>query len=292
LDFMNANFMNIEGKYAAAGNAAYTVIPVPYDATSSWNKGADKGPEALILASGQVEYFDIETNSEPYVRGIHTARQVFDFSTPQAMVESVQQRIAGVFAGSSLPVVLGGEHSVSIGAIRAVAAACKDLTVLQLDAHADLRDEYHGSRYNHACVMARAGELCPILQVGIRSGDISEFDEKTRSRILFAQDIVGKTNWIDSALAKLSGNVYITIDLDVFDPSIMPSTGTPEPGGLLWYPVLSFLRAVIESRNCVGFDVVELCPNGMPHAEYLAAKLVYKLMAYHSAAGKPNVRIV
>jgi agmatinase len=157
----------------------------------------------------------------------------------------------------------------------------KDITVVQLDAHCDLRQEYKGSRYNHACVMARVRELCPILQVGIRSMDASEKGFADRERIFFAKDIYDKRDWIERCVRKLTERVYVTIDLDVFDPSIMPSVGTPEPGGLLWYDVLAFLRSVCEERDVVGFDVAELCPDERNKApDFLAAKLIYKLLSY------------
>jgi len=176
---------------------------------------------------------------------------------------------------------VGGEHSVSIGSVRAHVANDADITVMQLDAHCDLRDEYEGSKYNHACVMARITELCPILQVGIRSMDSSEKEALDKNRVVFAEDVCGDKAWIEKAVSKLSDKVYVTIDLDVFDPSIMPSTGTPEPGGLLWYDVLGLLRAVFEKKNVVGFDVVELCPDERNKApDFLAAKLIYKLLSY------------
>jgi agmatinase len=183
-------------------------------------------------------------------------------------------------------VVVGGEHSVSIGPVKAQVDNNKDVTVLQLDAHCDLRDEYNGSKYNHACVMARVRELAPILQVGIRSMDSSEKQLMDKARIFFAKDIYNNRDWIDKVIQKLSDNVYITIDLDVFDPSVMPSTGTPEPGGLLWYDVLALLKAVCDKKNVVGFDVVELCPNDSNSSatgkapDFLAAKLIYKLLSY------------
>jgi agmatinase len=178
-------------------------------------------------------------------------------------------------------VVIGGEHSVSIGAIKAQAEKHKKLTVLQLDAHSDLRDEYHGSKYNHACVMARAKELCQIVQVGIRSMDTCEKPRVDKRRMFFAEDIRDKRNWVNKVVSLLKGNVYVTIDLDVFDPSIMPSTGTPEPGGLLWYEVLDLLRLVFRKTNVTGFDVVEMCPNSTNKApDFLAAKLIYKLISY------------
>jgi agmatinase len=197
------------------------------------------------------------------------------------MVEAVTARVQSHLANNKFTVVVGGEHSVSIGAVAAHAGRYPGLTVLQLDAHSDLRSEYEGSRYNHACVMARVRELCPIVQVGIRSMDISEKPALVEDRVFFAENIHDSTIWIDEVVAKLTEQVYLTIDLDVFDPSIMPSTGTPEPGGLLWYDVLGLLRAVCRQRTVVGFDVVELCPveaNWAP--DFLAAKLIYKLLSY------------
>jgi agmatinase len=178
-------------------------------------------------------------------------------------------------------VVVGGEHSVSVGAVQAHVDRYPGLSVLQLDAHADLRDEYEGSKYNHACVMARIRELCPIVQVGIRSMDISEKPALAENRVFFAHAIHGSLTWIDQVVAGLTERVYLTIDLDAFDPSIMPSTGTPEPGGLGWYEVLTLLKTVCRRRTVVGFDVVELCPvetNWAP--DFLAAKLIYKILSY------------
>ena len=155
------------------------------------------------------------------------------------------------------------------------------MSVLQLDAHADLQEEFHGSRYNHACVMARVRESCPVVQVGIRSLDSAERDAADPERLFLAEDIQGGTEWMDRAVSLLSDKVYVTIDLDAFDISIMPATGTPEPGGLLWYEVITLLKKVLKEKTIVGFDVVELCPN--PYArqcDYLAAKLVYRLLSY------------
>ncbi|MBN2352224.1 MAG: agmatinase [Spirochaetales bacterium] len=285
------NFLGLAPEDGAPERCRYHILPVPYDGTSTWNKGADKGPAALLAASAQVEYYDIETDSEPCRHGIYTGMARLDVSSPEKMVGSVQGAVSKIYGRAAFPIVIGGEHSVSIGAIRAAAAAHPDLSVLQLDAHADLRETYHGSPYNHACVMARVRELCPIVQVGIRSADREELESASRERVFFAHDIAGSFDWIPRALALLTKNVYITVDLDAFDPSIMPSTGTPEPGGLGWYQALALLRAVMEQRHCVGFDVVELCPNGAPHAEYLAAKLVYKLIAYHASESARPERI-
>ena len=275
---------DVPERYRDTAKAGVVIIPVPYDETSTWIKGADKGPAAILDASATVENYDIESDSEPYKVGILTDKPLPKKITLKKMVESVEKRVAQHLVKGKFPIVIGGEHSVSIGAIKAVAKKYKKLTVLQLDAHADLRDEYHGSKYNHACVMARAKELCPIVQVGIRSMDISEKPNVDKRRIFFAEVIHRKHNWIKKILALLKADVYVTIDLDVFDPSIMPSTGTPEPGGLGWYEVLELLKRVFHNNNVVGFDVVELCPNKINKApDFLAAKLIYKLISYKFA---------
>lgn len=275
------NFGDLPEEYTALENARVVVIPVPFDRTSTWLKGAEKGPAAIIEASAHMELYDIETDSEVYKKGIFTAEPVDGQELPEDMVEMVAEQVQRYLENDKFVVVVGGEHSVSIGSVRGHVAKNADITILQLDAHSDLRDEYEGSRYNHACTMARIVELCPIMQVGIRSMDSSEKKALDTNRVIFAQDIFTNKNWIENVLSKLSQNVYVTIDLDVFDPSIMPSTGTPEPGGLLWYDMLRFMRTVFENRNVVGFDIVELCPDKRNKApDFLAAKLIYKLLSY------------
>jgi agmatinase len=276
-----ADFGDLPQEYSVLENAMVVVIPVPFDHTSTWLKGADKGPAAIIEASAHMELYDIETDSEVYKKGIFTVEPVNCPELPEDMVQMVAEQVQKYLENDKFVVVVGGEHSVSIGSARAHVTKNAEMTVLQLDAHSDLRDEYEGSKYNHACAMARIVELCPIVQVGIRSMDSSEKKALDPSRVIFAREISTNKNWIEKVLSKLSKNVYVTIDLDVFDPSIMPSTGTPEPGGLLWYDVLGLLRAVFENRNVVGFDVVELCPDERNKApDFLAAKLIYKLLSY------------
>ncbi len=279
--YKQVNFGDLPSEHSAIETARVVIVPVPYDGTSTWGKGADKGPAALLDASANMELYDIETGAEVYKIGIFTDAPVEGTFTPDSMVEAVAGRVAGHIKNDKFVVVIGGEHSVTAGAVKAHAARHSGLSVLQLDAHSDLRDEYHGSKYNHACVMARVKEICPAVQVGIRSMDSSERERIDSRSIFFAEDIYKNPRWIDKVIARLSDRVYITIDLDVFDPSIMPSTGTPEPGGLSWYEVLELLRKVISAKDVVGFDVVELCPNGASRAsDFLAAKLIYKLLAY------------
>jgi len=289
------NYGDTGKEYCNKEKSKIVILPVPYDNTSTWIKGADKGPQAILEASANLELYDIETDSEVYTQGIFTEAplKVKNIS-PEQLAKEVETRISGLIAQKKFTVVLGGEHSVSIGAIQAHAKAhakkTEDFCVLQLDAHADTREEYHDSKYNHACVMARARELCPIVQVGIRSMDVSEKEKMDLSRVFFAEKISkdrkenreGKeSRWMKEVVSKLSSNVYLTIDLDVFDPSIMPSTGTPEPGGLSWYEVLDLLKMVVEQKKLVGLDVVELCPNENNKApDFLAAKLIYKILSY------------
>jgi agmatinase len=260
--------------------ARIVIVPAPYDGTSTWIKGADKGPRAIMEASKHLEDYDIETGTEVWQQGIATDIPVTECDTPEAMVQAVQNRVGHHLQQGKYPVVLGGEHSVSIGSVRAHADHYDNLTVLQLDAHTDLRDSYCGSPYNHACVMARIQEDCPIVQVGIRSMDQAERVRLDPGRVFYAKDCVTGRAWIDSVIGKLSDRIYITLDLDVFDPAIVPSTGTPEPGGLLWYDVLALLKAVCANCQVVGFDVVELCPNPLVKTpDFLAAKLVYQLLS-------------
>ena len=276
-----ANFGDLPEEYSSLEQAKVVILPVPYDGTSTWLKGADKGPSAIIEASNHMELYDIETDSQVYQKGIFTAEPVDGDLLPEQMVEKVQKRVQNYIDKEKFVVVIGGEHSVSIGSAKAHIEKFSDVTVLQLDAHSDLRSEYEGSKYNHACVMARITEMCPIVQVGIRSMDISETEFLDEKCVFFAENIHKCDNWIGKVKSKLSGKVYITIDLDVFDPSMMPSTGTPEPGGLFWYDILVLLKEVFDDKDVIGFDIVELCPDERNKApDFLAAKLIYKLLSY------------
>ncbi|MBN1393102.1 MAG: agmatinase [Sedimentisphaerales bacterium] len=280
------NFGYLPEEHSNPENAGIVIIPVAYDGTSTWLKGADNGPAAILEASANMELYDIETDSEVYRKGIFTEGIIGGEISTKEMVDIVTETTKYYLERNKFAVVIGGEHSVSIGAIKAYAEKYDNLTVLQLDAHSDLREEYNGSKFNHACVMARAKEHCPIVQVGIRSMDYSEKKSMDTSRTFFAKDIYDNMDWIKKVISKLSDSVYITIDLDVFDPSIMPSTGTPEPGGLMWYDVLALLKAVSAKKNIVGFDVVELCPGQENKApDFLAAKLIYKLLSYKFELG-------
>lgn len=257
------------------------ILPVPYDETSTWIKGADKGPEAILNASPNLEFYDIETESEAHLAGIHTVEPVLEKATPELMVKAVHDSVSKLLSDDKLPVIIGGNHSVSIGSIKAFSEKYENLSVLQLDAHADLRMEYEGSKFNHACAMARAREYAEVVQVGIRSMSLSELPYVERDRIFYSHELYYDKSLYVRAKEKLTENVYITIDLDVFDPSIMPSTGTPEPGGPDYFELMHFLRDVIREKNVVGFDVVELCPSETNKApDFMAAKIIYQLLSY------------
>jgi agmatinase len=247
-------------------------------------KGADKGPDAILEASVNLEFYDVETSTEAHLKGIHTIDPVLEKKTPEKLVQAVHDCISLLLVEKKFPVIIGGNHTVSIGAIKAFSEHFENLSVLQLDAHADLRQIYEGSEFNHACSMARAREYAPIVQVGIRSMSAEELPYVENDRIFFSHKLFYDKNLYSKAIDKLSENVYITIDLDVFDPSIMPSTGTPEPGGPAYFELMHFMRDVIKSRNVLGFDVVELCPSATNKSpDFIAAKIIYQLLSYRFA---------
>ena len=276
------NFGGISKEYTDYKKSPVVVLPVPYDETSTWIKGADRGPDAILEASANMELYDIETDSEVFKIGIHTAKPVLEKSSPDSMVAAVRHTVKEFLADGKFVVMLGGEHSVTAGAVMAYKEAFPGLSVLQIDAHTDLRPEYEGSKFNHACVMARVQELCPIVQVGIRSMDVVEKPNMNKDRIFFAHEIAGASyDWSDDVIDKLGEQVYVTIDLDGFDPSIVPATGTPEPGGLSYFEVIRLIRKLVVRKKVVGFDVVELCP--MDHhkaSDFLASKLIYQFLSY------------
>ncbi len=274
------NYGGLEGEFTEYKNAGIVVLPVPYDGTSTWLKGADKGPQAILEASANMELYDIETDSEVYTKGIATLAPVTESASPEAMADAVEMRVDAILNDKKFPVIVGGEHSVSIGAIRAFAKHYEDFSVLQLDAHSDMRDSYEGSDHNHACVMARAKEMASVAQVGIRSSCAEEKHNIDPERIFYAHEIKESSTWMYDVSEKLSDNVYITIDLDVLDPAYMPSTGTPEPDGLNYREVINFLKLINERHNIIGLDVVELCPNEINKApDFLAAKLIYQILS-------------
>lgn len=275
------NYAGIADEFAQLETAKVVLIPVPYDGTSTWGKGADKGPEAFLEASENMELYDIETESEVYRQGIHLTEAITENISPEAMVNAVHRTTKEYIKRNKFVTLFGGEHSISIGSIRAFNECFDNLTVLHIDAHADLRESYDGTAYNHACAVHEASQNTNLVQVGIRSMDAIEKTFMDAEKTFFAHDMVTDEYWMDKVIEAMSDTVFITFDLDAFDPSIMPSTGTPEPGGLLWYETLDFLKQVFEEKNVVGFDIVELCPNKVDKSsDFLAAKLYYKMLSY------------
>jgi agmatinase len=269
------NFGGYEVVYSYP-ESAIVILPVPYDETSTYIKGADKGPDAIMEASVNLEFYDVETDSEAHRQGIYTLEPLTEKSSPEALVESVYSKISFLLSEKKFPVLVGGNHTVSIGSQKT-----ENFSVLQLDAHSDLRHSYEGSLLNHACAMARAKEVAPVVQVGIRSMSVEELPVAGKDRLFFSHNLYHDKSLYDKAIDLLSENVYITIDLDVFDPSLIPSTGTPEPGGPDYFEIMHFLRKVVKQKNVVGFDVVELCPSpANKSSDFIAAKIIYQLLSY------------
>ncbi len=288
MNLLPQNFGELAPEFSSFEGSRVVILPVPYDATTSWQPGTRSGPKAIIEASTHLELFDEELQSEPYRVGIHALNPLEpSTSGPEETLQRVEQAFSFILDHEKFPVMLGGEHSITLGAVRALLKKHKALSVLQLDAHADLRDSFSSSKFNHACTAHRIHELgVSLVQIGVRGLSTEEANylkDAPDITTVLAIDIQRDSSGIEEALAKLKSPVYITIDLDVFDPSICPSVGTPEPGGLDWYTMLSILRKVSKTHEVLGFDVVELCPiPGLIAADFLAAKLVYKLIGYLS----------
>jgi agmatinase len=280
------NFGGLDSKYTSFDNAMFVVVPVPYDLTSTYQPGSRKGPSAILDASSFMELYDEELQKETYLLGIHTLNPLeSDARGPRKMLGPIRQIISDVIKYKKIPVLLGGEHSITLGAVQALKMKYRGLSVLQLDAHADMRDDYQGSTYSHATVGRRIWEVCPLVQAGVRSMSAQEasFMEKNKVKSFSADFVLNGKKSLEKICESIKGDVYITIDLDVLDPSLMPSTGTPEPGGITWKNLLDLLRRASESCRIRGFDVVELSPiPGLIAPDFLAAKLVYRMMGYIS----------
>jgi len=275
-------FAGLDPPYSNLQQAKTVIIPVPYDSTSEWRTGSRHGPQAIIDASQYLELYDLELDREIYKVGISTLSQIEPLlSSPQDMIDRVYQVIRDLIQKEKFVVLLGGEHSLSLGAVRAFKETFPRLSVLQLDAHADLRDEYLGTKYSQACVMRRIFELCPISQVGLRSLSWEEKQFLTQKKLtpFYMSDLASNRASVNEIVDSLSMDVYITIDVDVLDPSIMPAVGTPEPGGMSWNQVLDIIEPVARHKHVVGFDLVEFCPGEGPGScAFLLAKLAYKLI--------------
>jgi agmatinase len=270
-------FLDIGKPYTDYKTAKFVVVPIPYEETVSYGKGTGKGPDAILKASVHIEDYDIDLDREPYRAGIHVAR-------PIKALKAIRAQVRKILDDKKIPVMLGGEHSITPFAVAACGEKHKNLSVLQFDAHADLRDKYHGSKQSHACAMRRVLEICPAVQVGIRSMSVSEAKFAGGSGQISKIHFAKKLELADVVTGQLSKDVYITFDVDALDPGIMPSTGTPEPGGFDYYEVLDLFEAVAREKNVVGFDFVELAPiKGLNAPDFTVAKLIYKLMGYLTA---------
>jgi len=277
-------FAGLPPPYSDLEKAKVVILPVPYDGTTEWRSGTRDGPQAIIDASQYLEFYDLELDQETYKAGIHTLPQVEPLmSGPEAMIKKVYDITNGLVQKEKFVVMLGGEHSLTLGAVRAFKEAFPRLSVLQLDAHTDLRDKYLGTKYGQACVMRRVFELCPIVQAGVRSLSWEEKQflvQNHLSPFYFSDSISSKAS-IERIMNSLSSEVYVTIDVDVLDPSIMPAVGTPEPNGMQWQPILDIIKAVALHKHVVGFDLMEFCPREGPLAcAFLIAKLAYKFIGY------------
>ncbi len=280
------NFLALPPEQSSLETARVALIPVPYDSTTSFRSGSREGPEAMITASYGLEDYDFELELDVSEIGIHTTGALEPhMAGPGPMTQRIKDVVASYIDEGKTVGLLGGEHSITIGAVQAHIETYPDLSVLYLDAHADLRDEYMGTPFGHASAARRAYECCPIALAGVRSLCQEEHDFiRTNDIPVWYWDPDQQAGGPENVLECLSDNVYVSVDLDVLDPALMPAVGTPEPGGMAWHQLVSLLGKVAESRRIVGFDVCELAPaDGPPACSYTAAKLVYKLAAYTCA---------
>ena len=265
-------------------NARVVILPVPLDRTTSYVSGTRNGPHEILVASSHIELWDEETQTDVHSIGIYTLPEMeFPFAGMDEVVCEIRRVASELVKRDKFPLVLGGEHSITPAVVGAVAAKHPRLSVLQIDAHADLRDSFMGTPHNHACAMRRTLDFAPTTQVGIRSLSPEEAAAapSLRTTMFYDYNMRDDPRWIDRVVESLTDTVYITIDVDGLDPAIMPATGTPEPGGLSWYETLALLRAVIERRTVVGCDIVELSPMaGHVAPNFLCAKLIYKILSY------------
>jgi len=290
------NFGGIdEEEYSSFDASRILIWPVSYEGTVSYGTGTGAGAMAIVDASRNMELYEEETDSEVYKLGIHTLEEFKPRDTPEAMMNELYERTKELLVAGKFICMLGGEHSVSAPIIKAHSEKYSDLSVLQIDAHADLRDTYDGTPHSHASIMARVVKdlQIPSVQVGIRSisGDEARaLNDGLPTKIFWARNIVGRTDWIDDAVDSLSDHVYLTIDIDGLDPGIVPTTGTPEPGGLGWYETLALIRRIAEKKTIVGMDLVEYSyAENYDSPAFLCSKLVYKTLAYIFQNDVPKV---
>lgn len=283
------NFLGLPLEEAQFGSSAVVVLPVPYEASVSYMSGTRFGPRGILHASRFIELYDHELDAEPYRLGVHTLPQLMlPAASGEAAFGQLRSAFDSLLETGKFVIMIGGEHSISAAAILAHAERSDErISVLQLDAHADLRAEYEGTPFSHACVMHRVLDRVDLTPVGIRSLTAEEREVIRKHGIpaVFAGEL-GKPDWIERVMGTLRERVYVSIDVDYFDPSLIPSTGTPEPGGGLWYPTLELVERVFRQHTVLGCDVVELSPiPGLVAPDFTAAKLVYKLIGYRQRYG-------
>ncbi len=306
------NFGDLLPDFSDYEKSAVVIFPLPYERTTSYIQGTGRAPRAIVSASHYLELYDEELKNEPYRSGLHTLQEFLpQGENPEECIKQIYEKSLPLVRSSKIIAALGGEHSLTFPIVKAFQSRYGELSVLYLDAHADLRNEYEGEKYSHACVGRRICEIsppCSLVQVGIRSLDKEEAEylEKEKLKVFYAYETgnkgvlpapgqfpprqqerreEGPENWIEEVISNLSRDVYISLDLDVFDSGMMPAVGTPEPGGLSWYEIQKLLFQTARKRNVVGFDVVELVPQeGNAAPDFLAAKLVYKLIGYITSA--------
>ncbi|MCX7919584.1 MAG: agmatinase [bacterium] len=280
------NFLGLPKEYTRFESASVVILPIPYEATTSYRSGTKFGPQAILDASRYVETYDDELDCEVYHVGIHTLPELdSNLDTVEKNINRIEQAARELIQQNKFLVSLGGEHSITLGLVRAFKRKYPKLTVVQLDAHADLRPQFEGTKFSHACVMRQIRNLgIPTVGLGIRSYSQEEavYIKKQRNRCIYsARDLKQNPELFSEIIAALSSPIYVTIDVDVFDPAYVPGTGTPEPDGLDWETITGFLRQLTNSVDIIGFDVVELSPiGGQVTSEFLVAKLIYKFISY------------
>ena len=283
-------FAGLLPPFSELEKAKTVILPLPYEGTTEWRSGTRDGPQAIIDASQYLELYDLELDREIYKVGIHTLPEVEPvLSSPEDMIDRCYNMTKGLIQKGKFVVMLGGEHSLSLGTVRAFKEAFPRLSVLQLDAHADLRDKYLGTKYSQACVMRRIFELCPLVQVGVRSlsWEEKQFLNQNKMTPFYMSDLVSTATSTEKIVNSLSQDVYVTIDADVLDPSIMPAVGTPEPGGMQWQQILDIIKSVALHKHIAGFDLMEFCPReGPASCAFLLAKLAYKCIGYATPQGR------
>lgn len=278
------NFLSLPEHLSNFEGSRVAILPVPYEKTTTFNHGTENAPKSIIENSAGVMWYDDEIGKNISDAGICTLEELKIENEPELMINAIYNKVKEIISNNKFPVIIGGEHSITQGCVKAAAEEYENLSVLQIDAHTDLADEWDGTKYSHACAGRRCFEITKkIVPVGIRclEKEEADFAHKNNIKIFYARDIADNDDWHEDALLQLSQNVYITLDLDGLDPSFMPSVGNPEPGGLQYYPALRFLRKIFERKNVVGFDVVELCPDEKEvSSDFTAAKIIYKMIGY------------